>query len=305
MTILEGDMIQGIGVAITAPVSVKVDKETTAGSEVVKEPDSSRVQTDNANVSLLARQLSESALRSSKREQELSRDELAAYAKKQINNFALDGYTFGKSRHDVEQPDTDDAEHLARAKQATEYVNQTINGSRYAKNPFAGLSRDQLSLIAYDDSGGYTINERRAAWSESERIKSEWEKGAVTRCQLESAQTGRVPVFLTEVLNFYRGLPKIEQVQDCYPGDYEAELLEKIRVELASPGGEPNELAERGLNLYDILASIAVSEKKEAEAISDLSVQKHSAQAPTSASFFDKPSPSRDAEPSSITTTNN
>lgn len=255
-------MIQGIGVAITAPVSVKVDKQTTAGSEVVKEPDSSRAQTANANVSLLARQLSESALRSSKREQELSRDELAAYAKKQINNFALDGYTFGKSRHDVEQPDTDDAEHLTRARQATEYVNQTINGSRYAKNPFAGLPRDQLALIAYDDSGGYTINERRAAWSESERIKSEWEKGAVTRCQLESAQTGKVPVFLTEVLNFYRGLPKIEQVQDCYPGDYEAELLEKIRVELASPGGESNELAERGLNLYDILASIAVSEKK-------------------------------------------
>ena len=298
-------MIQGLGVAITAPVSVKVDKETTAGSEVVKEPDSSRVQTDNANLSLLARQLSESALRSSKREQELSRDELAAYAKKQINNFALDGYTFGKSRHDVEEPDTDDAEHLTRARQATEYVNQTINGSRYAKNPFAGLSQDQLALIAYDDSGGYTINERRAAWSESERIKSEWEKGVVTRCQLESAQTGRVPVFLTEVLNFYRGLPKIEQVQDCYPGDYEAELLEKIRVELASPGGESNELAERGLNLYDILASIAVPEKKEAEVKNDLSVQQHSQQVPTSVSVLDKSFLSRDTEPSSSTTTNN
>lgn len=298
-------MIQGIGVAITAPVSVKVDKETTANGEVVKEPDSAMIQSGKTNVSLLARQLSESALRSSKREQELSRDELAAYAKKQINNFALDGYTLGKSRHDLEQPGTDDPEHLARARQATEYVNQTTNGSRYAKNPFAGLPRDQLALIAYDDRGGYTINERRAAWSESERIKSEWEKGAVTRAQMESAQTGKIPVFLTEVLNFYRGLPKIEQVQDCYPGDYEAELLEKIRVELASPGGESNELAERGLNLYDILASIAASEKKEAEAISALSVQKHSAQAPTSASVFDKPSPSRDAEPSSSTTTNN
>ncbi len=298
-------MIQGIGVAITAPVSVKVDKETTADREVVKEPDSSRAQADKAYVSLLARQLSESALRSSKREQELSRDELATYAKKQINNFALDGYTLGKSWHDLEQPGTDDPEHLARARQATEYVNQTINGSRYAKNPFEGLSRDQLALIAYDDRGGYTINERRAAWSESERIKSEWEKGAVTRAQLESAQTGKIPVFLTEVLNFYRGLPKIEQVQDCYPGDYEAELLEKIRVELATPGGESNELAERGLNLYDILASIAVSEKKEAEVKNDLSVQKHSPQAPTLVSVLDKPFLSRDTEPSSSTTTNN
>ena len=298
-------MIQGIGVAITAPVSVKVNKETTADREVVKEPDSTMIQTGKTNVSLLARQLSESALRSSKREQELSRDELAAYAKKQINNFALDGYTFGKSRHDLEQPGTDDPEHLARARQATEYVNQTINGSRYAKNPFAGLSQDQLALIAYDDSGGYTINERRAAWCEGQRMKSEWAKGAVTRSQLESAQTGRVPVFLTEVLNFYRGLPKIEQVQDCYPGDYEAELLEKIRVELASPGGESNELAERGLNLYDILASIAVPEKKEAQVKNDLSLQQHSQQVPSSVSVLDKPFLSRDTEPSSSTTTNN
>lgn len=259
-------MIQNVGAVLTRSISVKDSKEIVSDSEAVKESSSSKVKVDTANMSLLARQLSESALRSSKREQELSRDELAAYAKKQINDFALDGYTFGKSRHDREQPDTDDPEHLDRSRQATDYVNQTINGSRYAKNPFSGLSRDQLALIAYDDRGGYTINERRAAWSESERIKSEWEKGAVTRAQLESALTGRIPVFLTEVLNFHRGLPKIEQVQECYPGNYEAELLEKIRAQLAKPNGGQEELAERGLNLYDILASIPVLEDEGAEA---------------------------------------
>nr|WP_314581597.1 hypothetical protein [uncultured Pseudomonas sp.] len=283
-------MIKIMGAALTKPVTLKLGKEGTPHSQVVREPSSSKVQADKASTSLLARQLSESALRSSKREQELSRDELAAYAKKQINNFALDGYTFGKSRHDREQPDTDDPEHLERATQATDYVNQTLNGSRYAKNPFAGLSREQLALIAYDDSGGYTVNERRSAWSESERIKSAWEKGAVTRAQLEISQTGGIAVFLTEVLSFYRGLPKIEQVQECYPGNYEAELLEKIRAQLARANGGAGELAERSLNLYDILASIAVPESDRAEAMGDSSGRKNSRQISAPFSISDAPS---------------
>lgn len=283
-------MIKIMGAALTKPVTLKLDKEGTPHSHVVKEPSSSSAQADKASTSLLARQLSESALRSSKREQELSRDELAAYAKKQINNFALDGYTFGKSRHDREQPDTDDPEHLERATQGTDYVNQTLNGSRYAKNPFAGLSREQLALIAYDDSGGYTVNERRSAWSESERIKSAWEKGAVTRAQLEISQTGAIAVFLTEVLSFYRALPKIEQVQECYPGNYEAELLEKIRAQLARANGGAGELAERSLNLYDILASIAVPESDRAEAMGDSSAREDSRQISAPFSISDAPS---------------
>lgn len=272
-------MIQAVSTVSSLPFSLSVEKETVPDIDTASAPGSSKELTDKANVSLLARQLSESALRSNKREQELARDELAAYAKKQLNDFALDGYSSGKSRHDQELPYTDDPEHLARARQATDYVNQTASGSRHAKNPFTGLSRDQLALIAYDDSGCYTINERHAAWSESHRMKSEWAKGAVARAQLESAQTGRIPVFLTQVLNFYRGLPKIEQVQDCYPGDYEAELLEKIRVELARPGREAGEPAERGLNLYDILASLRVPEEKGAEGTRESSVEQYSPQA--------------------------
>ncbi|MFP3449799.1 hypothetical protein SB765_33250, partial [Pseudomonas sp. SIMBA_067] len=33
-------------------------------------------------------------------------------------------------------------------------------------NPFKGLVREQLSLIAHDEGGSFTINERRAAWEE-------------------------------------------------------------------------------------------------------------------------------------------
>ncbi|MDH0746519.1 hypothetical protein N5D61_09195 [Pseudomonas sp. GD03842] len=298
-------MIQGMGAVSEMPVIFIVGKKAVPDGDALNTLSSSRERADKANFSLLARQLGESALRSNKREQELTRDELAAYAKKQINDFALDGYSFGKHRHDQELPDTDDPEHLARARQATDYVNQAASGNRYAQNPFAGLSRDQLALIAYDDSGGYTINERHAAWSESHRLKSEWAEGAVTRAQLESAQTGRIPVFLTEVLSFYRALPKIEQVQDCYPGDYEAELLEKIRVELSRPNDEAPELAKRGLNLYDILASIAMPEKKEAEAKREQSVKQHSVQASAPSSVSDKPTVVSDTDSASTSKTNN
>lgn len=272
-TIQGKNMIQGVVNALAVSAVVTMDNAVFSDRDHVKQPGSSTAQPDEESISLLAKQLSESALRSNRREQELSRDELAAYAQKQLYDFALDGYTFAKSRHDLELPDTNDPEHLARAKQATNYVNQSISGNRNAKNPFAGLSRDQLALIAYDDSGGFTINERRAAWCEGQRMKSEWSKGAVTRCQLESAQTASIPVFLTEVLSFYRGLPKIEQVQDCYPGDYEAELLEKISAERARPDGESTELAERGMSLYDILASISVSEKQRDESKPSPSLQ--------------------------------
>lgn len=62
-------------------------------------------------------------------------------------------------------PNTDDLELLARAKQATSLV----NGS--GSNPFKGMSRDQLALIAYDDSGTFTVNEQRAALGKKHTTK--------------------------------------------------------------------------------------------------------------------------------------
>jgi len=219
-----------------------------------------------ADVSALGRQLSDSALRAAQRDSELSRDELAAYAKKQKHAFLLDGYKNGKYRHDLERPDSDDPERVERARQATEYVNRSANGDEHAKNPFSGLSLDQLVLIAYDDSASFTINERRAAWSGSSRLEYQWERGAVARSQLESSSTGKVPVFLTEVLNHYKALPLIEQVQDRFPENYVAHMEAKIQAESALPAGKRRKPAERGLNLYDILAQLSDPIKKTSEA---------------------------------------
>ena len=77
----------------------------------------------------------------------------------------------GSKKANAEVPNSDDPVRLARAKQATAFI-CGLHGSNFeshAKNPFAGLSSDDLSKIIYDDSGAYTINERSAALSEQQK----------------------------------------------------------------------------------------------------------------------------------------
>lgn len=62
----------------------------------------------------------------------------------------------------LQRPDSADAARLALADQAVTFALDPAN----ATNPFAGLARQNLSGIAYDDSGAFTAAERSAAYSE-------------------------------------------------------------------------------------------------------------------------------------------
>mgnify|MGYP000278821171 FL=1 len=117
-------------------------------------------------ISTLAFQLAASASRTEERDKTLTRSELGNKAKSLLNQISGDSYQANKEKHDSEVPKTNDPALLARAKQATEFVNRRGNSGN-EKNPFANLSNDQLTNIIYDDSGTYTVNERRAAWSEA------------------------------------------------------------------------------------------------------------------------------------------
>lgn len=98
-----------------------------------------------STLSTLARQLSEAAERAEARDtRKVTRDTLAAEA-----------YLANKA-----QSDSEGAALLARARQATGFIDGADS------NPFKGLARDQLNLIARDEGGSFTINERRAAWKE-------------------------------------------------------------------------------------------------------------------------------------------
>ncbi|WP_273825939.1 hypothetical protein [Pseudomonas asplenii] len=180
-------------------------------------------QKDTSRLSPLSRQLSESAARAAARDASLSRKELGAKASELLGQISGDGYFANKAANDAEVPATDDPELLARARNATDFVNG--NG----RNPFAGMSQDQLSLIIYDDSGNFTANERRAAWSESSDQEYAWRQKAVASAMAEYNETGKLTKFFTSALEHYKELPAIEQAQ--YPNSYEAKLQAWIALD--------------------------------------------------------------------------
>ncbi|SHN29889.1 hypothetical protein SAMN05216593_12541 [Pseudomonas asturiensis] len=204
-------------------------------------------QKDTSSFSSLSLQLSESAARAAARDSSLSRKELGAKASELLSQISGDGYFANKKAIDAEVPDTQDPELLARAENATQFVNG--NG----KNPFAGMSSDQLSLIIYDDSGSFTTNERRAALSESSDREYAWQQKVVASAMAEYNGTGKLTKFFTEALEHYKDLPAIEQAQ--YPNSYEAKLQGWIALDFnykthtAEGTGSAQDVMDKVLNL--------------------------------------------------------
>lgn len=167
-------------------------------------------------VSMLASQLSEASTRAQARDIRMTRTELASMARNTFNELESSHYTANKSTHDAEVPDTDNAELLARANSATQYTRGAGN------NPFSGMPVDQLALITYDESGTFTVNERRAALEESARQESAWRQKVVAEAEHEYNTTGKSVKFFQSVLDHYKGLPLV--VQSKYPENYETKL---------------------------------------------------------------------------------
>ncbi|AYH49624.1 hypothetical protein MJO48_19540 [Dickeya fangzhongdai] len=166
--------------------------------------------------SLLERQLHDAARRASARAEALSRQELHQKARALLDQ--LTGIDNDDSYQDDRsgQPADDAPERLARARQASAFVND------YGANPFNGLTYQQLSLIVYDESGVFTLNERRAAWSEAYAQDQAWRQHVVTQARLNYRHPQWQIRFFTEVLKNYRALSAIEKAQ--YPRYYEREL---------------------------------------------------------------------------------
>jgi hypothetical protein len=219
-------MIGSINAYSTAPAfrAASVVERTTDASE---NPSITPAQTGSTlTISTLARQLADSAKRAEERDNTLSRSELADKAKSILNHIVGDSYYANKTQHDSEIPKTSDPELLSRAKQATDFVNDASRGGHSIKNPFAGLSREQLANIAYDASGTYTVNERHAAWRESYDQEEVWREKVAAQAMDEYNNTGKLTNFFNSVLDHFKELPPIEQAQ--YPKDYASDLESKI-----------------------------------------------------------------------------
>lgn len=74
---------------------------------------------------------------------------------------------FDRKVNDAETPKSNTAERNAAAKKATEF----LNGGGKVKNPLEGKTRDELTAIIANDTGDYTINERRAALAQRDVLE--------------------------------------------------------------------------------------------------------------------------------------
>ncbi|MEQ9947244.1 hypothetical protein [Pectobacterium aroidearum] len=217
-----------------------VEKDTTTPANGTS---GATAKSEGVHVSSLARQLSEAATRATARETSTDRDGLAAMAKSITEKLIGMSYAINKKDHDAEVPKTDDPELLARARQATDFLNDK------GANPFKGLSREQLALITYDESGAFTVNERRAAWVESYDQEQQWRQAIAAKMMDEYNRTGEISSnSLSEILKHYKSLPAIEEAQQ--PKGYDIQLWARIQLQESGRSssqdiGEWNTLLER------------------------------------------------------------
>lgn len=170
----------------------------------------------------LAKQLNDAALRASARDSQLSRRELADLGARLNASLSGERYAFAKDYYDAQLPAMQTPESIERARQATAFVNGD------GANPFLGMSRQQLSLIAYDEGSTFTFNERRAALWESSRQEAEWTCYIVGKMDNESQLTGRCEQGLKEIVSYYQALPPIEEAQR---GNYETQIALQLDFE--------------------------------------------------------------------------
>lgn len=234
---------------------------------------------DDARLSTLSRQLADSAVRAEQRDKSMDRRQLGAQAHRILRQLVESEWRLERADYKIEYPATSDPELLKRARQAAEYVARYAHGHSGAKNPFAGLSREQLNLIVYDDAGPYTMDERSAACSAVCDIELEWNRSLWGPERLESAaNNGRTPKFYAEVLAHYRTLEPIEQAQ--YPDIYESRLERQIQ-EANDPSSE-NKTDFELLTLFELLARYGFPADRKKAGILDGAVDSDSPPAPGS-----------------------
>lgn len=154
----------------------------------------------------------------------LSREALGDKVRANIErvNYPLDAQHKAAAARQVPEPN--DAASSASAQAANEYVDNP-----QGPNPFAGLSREQLSTIVNDESGTFTINERRAAYRQAYDEEQKWREKVVAQAMQEYHDTGKLTGFFKSVLEHFNGLPEAEQA--LYPQDYASNLEGKIKLD--------------------------------------------------------------------------
>ena len=241
------------GISITRGSVSKLLPLDTVPLPIVREPSDIAGDsiTSHPKLSTLSRQLAESAVRAEIRDKTMDRRQLGVEASRIHRELIEHSWRSAETGYVTELPDTTDPELLERARQATEYEGRYQSRNFQAQNPFAGLSREQLNLIVYDEKGPYTLHERNAASSAVSAIENKWNHSLWGPERREhAANNGRTPGFHAEILRHYRSLQPIEQAR--YPDNYEARQAGLVSEQSGPAPAKAKEF--RILTLFEIMA---------------------------------------------------
>lgn len=206
-----------------AASAVETQQAVAAKASAIEAPAGAGAVSDNVVISTLAGRLSKAETATSASLQGLGHDALASRVNDSISRILYPLDTAHKAAAAQQEPQPNDAASAKSAAAATAYIDGR------GKNPFAGLSRDQLATIAYDESGTFTVNERRAAYYQAGDDEQAWRQQVVAQAMHEYDTTGKMTDFFKSVLAHFNDLPKLEQAQ--YPEQYASGLEDKIKLD--------------------------------------------------------------------------
>lgn len=251
--------IQPGALSAAAGSKVSSDKAASDKAQTTQAPASVGAVADEVVISTLAGRLSAASTATSATIRGYDHAALGVWVNDNTTDilYPLDAEHKAAAAKQVPQPN--DAAAAKSAAAATAFVD------RKGPNPFAGLSREQLSTISNDDSGTFTINERRAAFTQAYQEEEAWRIQVVAQAMQEYNTTGKMTNFFKSVLAHFNTLPQLEQSQ--YPANYASDLEDKIKLDFnyfnhaAGDGGPtPGSLADllknqdkKGLDLFDLL----------------------------------------------------
>ena len=175
------------------------------------------------SISTLSSRLSKAAEHTTARLQGMDHDGMGNQLNADIRKIFYDLDAAHKTAAASEVPEPNDDASAQSAASATAFVD------RKGPNPFAGLSRDQLATIAHDESGTFTVNERRAAYTQAHQEEEAWRVQVIAAGIREYEQSGKMTKFFGSVLDHFEGLPDLEKA--TYPDNYADDLRAKIKLD--------------------------------------------------------------------------
>lgn len=242
--------------ATKSPVSTKARSEVQAGS-ITETGGAVNSQRENVSISGAAQALY--AQRSAaERQSSMSQSQLKSLHANTWDNL----YSFSQSianrsySKEAMLPNTDDPARLEMAQKSLDYavsLHQSPPGR--ASNPFAGMERNDLSAVVYDDSGTFTMAERYAASAEL-RMQDETRFSALAAKLKPGGDNCEV---FKGILEYFDDLPLIEK--SAYTDGYRDSINDRLQEQIKQWGPLAGLFEEREEKLSNLSETIVRTDK--------------------------------------------